>query len=991
MMDIHNLRIRTQLKLGFAILLMFVVVLGMVSYLQTEQIHQQTEIMYNHPLQVRRALGAIRGSIRSIQIEYRNMLLTDTEEKQAASLQMNETHEAEALLKFAVLRDKYLGPQTDVDNAWKAFVAWESLHKNGRDLIGTVNIKKSMARIANNGDIGIARNKLLDAIEKMDTFALEKGNDLYAASKALKDNLHRQLLLCIATIVFFSLAISYFLSQNIRRPLRELIRASQRFQEGEMDARSSYASPNEFGELSKAFNTLAENIQVNMVLNQQSAQLSGLMLREDDAKKFFCSTLANLAEHTGSHLAAVYLLSDDRNSYEHFESIGIDGAAKRSFDALRPEGEFGAALATREVQHIKDISTDTRFVFHTVTGKFIPREILTIPIHSNDAVVAIISLASVNSYPPLALQLIDTVHVTLSARIEGILGYKKIKEFSKKLEQQNIELQIQETEMAEQAAELRQQNSELEMQKQQLDEANRLKTVFLSNMSHELRTPLNSVIVLSGVLNRSLANKIPDEEYSYLEVIERNGKYLLALINDILDISRIESGREEFELTQFNANDLIAEEVSLIHPQALEKDIQLRHVNSNADIFIVGDRNKCRHILQNIIGNAVKFTENGSVEVTAQQNTSTLAITVTDTGIGMSADDLPHVFEEFRQVDGSTSRRYGGTGLGLAIAKKYATLLGGTISVNSTLGKGSEFTITLPLLYAVGNQYEAAEPTLAFQQTRKISSPTSVATLSTKTLLVVDDSEPVIIQLKDILEEKGYILQVARDGGEALASISRTIPDAMILDLMMPDTDGFEVLKKLREAELTSHIPILILTAKHITKEDLKVLKQNNVHQLIQKGDVNRNELLNAVATMIFPEPTTTIAPQRDLPVIQGKPVVLVVEDNPDNMLTTKALLIDKAIVIEAFDGKQGIEMAKEHRPHLILMDIGLPGMNGLDTLRAIRAEATLEHVPVIALTASALAYDRETILAEGFAAHILKPIDVRVFSQMIDEALYGR
>jgi signal transduction histidine kinase len=188
-------------------------------------------------------------------------------------------------------------------------------------------------------------------------------------------------------------------------------------------------------------------------------------------------------------------------------------------------------------------------------------------------------------------------------------------------------------------------------------------------MSHELRTPLNSVIALSGVLYRRLANQIPEEEYSFLEVIERNGKHLLSLINDILEISRIEAGREEIEITEFDAGSLAADVVSLIQPQAKQKKIELLQTARASDLFITSDANKCRHILQNIIGNSVKFTENGKVEVAARKSYNNIVITVADTGIGVAEDQLPHIFEEFRQADGSASRRFGGTGLGLAIAK----------------------------------------------------------------------------------------------------------------------------------------------------------------------------------------------------------------------------------------------------------------------------------------------------------------------------------
>jgi CheY-like chemotaxis protein len=207
---------------------------------------------------------------------------------------------------------------------------------------------------------------------------------------------------------------------------------------------------------------------------------------------------------------------------------------------------------------------------------------------------------------------------------------------------------------------------------------------------------------------------------------------------------------------------------------------------------------------------------------------------------------------------------------------------------------------------------------------------------------------------------------------------------------MMPGIDGFDVLKTIREAERTAHIPVLILTARHISKEELGFLKRNNIHQLIQKGDVNRGDLQNAVTTMAFPEQVPTEQPQRERRPIQGKPLLLVVEDNPDNMLTVKAILADNYRVIEASDGREGVEMARKHMPDLILMDIALPGMDGVEAFKAIRNDARLQHVPIIALTASAMVSDRETILAHGFDAYVAKPIDDRLFFKSINEALYG-
>lgn len=1135
-MNLKDLKIGTQLQFGFAIMLLFVIVLGAVAYRQTDEISQQTEIIYNHPLPVREAIGKFRSDILIIGLDMRDLMLAKSDQEKQITIQSVELASADALQQLNVLKDKYLGPRSDIDGADKAFINWNTARTENMKLVLSGEIERVKKNISSTGNLEIYREQMIDKINKIDEFATKKADTLYASSNDLNDSLNNQLIVLVIVIILLSILINYLISTNIRKPLVKLTDVAHRFYKGDMDARSGYISKNEYGNLSESFNLMAANIQMNTELDHNSADILRVMLSKTDANEFFKVSLSTLAAYTNSQIAAVYLLSNDKKTFDLFESLGADHNAKQSFDAGRFEGEFGVVLSSRKVQYIKNLPDDSSFVFHTVSGKYIPREMITIPILAGSEIIAIISLATINNYKDSSLKLIENILDTLSVRVEGVLAHRKIKEFLEKIEKQkeeietagkynrglieasidpmviidrdgritdvncstekviglprekligtdfaryftdpekalvvyeqvfklgdvqdfelamrhidghvtpvlynatvyrdeagevagvfaaarditeqkvtekelnrlndnltqrsenltlaNCELEAQKTELTSQSAELAEQNAELEMQKKLLQEGSQLKTSFLSNMSHELRTPLNSVIALSGVLNRRLDKKIPEEEYSYLEVIERNGKQLLSLINDILDISRIESGREEIEITKFNVNIVIDDVVSMVYPQAKHKKIKLLHKTDGSELFISSDANKCRHILQNLIGNAVKFTDKGKVEISVQQIGENISIAVSDTGIGIAENHLPHIFDEFRQADSSTSRRFGGTGLGLAIAKKYANMLGGTISVTSVTGSGSEFVLVMPLQIIVGNSMVETESTITFNLNNKQTNHIHVGDSTVKTILLVEDSEPAIIQMKDILEESGYHLLVAHHGGEALEIIAKTIPDAMILDLMMPGIDGFEVLKTIREAEPTAHIPVLILTAKHITKDELKFLKRNNVHELIQKGDVNRNDLQNAIASMVFPEPVETEKIEPILPIITGKPVVLVVEDNPDNMLTVKAVLADNYIVIEATDGASGIEMAKIHQPDLILMDIGLPGMDGIEAFKAIRKDLKLEHIPIIALTASAMTFDREAILASGVDAYIPKPIDEKVFFKTINEVLYGK
>ncbi len=959
-----TLKIGTQLEIGFSILLIMVILLGVVSNFQTNKLLSETDILFNHPFQVSNAISKIETNILMMDIAYGAFLETNNEGSRMQAIQEMEMAASESNKFFNVVKERFMGNRTDVDRAYIAFSTFRSLLEGqvkNTDAKSKKNIEKAK--------IQELRDDLFAKMSIIENFANNKATSSYNNSVKLHKDLKVKLIVIIILIILISLFINIVLLRSIQKPLRILTKVTQLFRNGNYNARSYYNNTNEFGLLSDSFNKLADQIQLQMDLSEKKASLSAAMLIENDTHTFFRSTLAAMLKLTNAQMAAIYVLSEDQNKLELYESIGLGESFRKTFDLNTLEGEMGPVLATNRIQLIKEVQKELPFVFETVYGSIRPREIMTIPLHSGDRVIATIHLANLNTFDAQSQLLVESALETLSARISGIMSTQKIKLYSEKMEVQNRELEIQKTEMSKQSETLLNQNTELEIQKKELDDANKLKTIFLSNMSHELRTPLNSVIALSGVLSRRLTNKIPQEEYSYLDVIERNGKHLLSLINDILDLSRIEAGREDLEILPFDATMLLNDMVDMILPQAKSKGIELIFKPENKELNVCSDLKKCRHILQNIIGNAVKFTETGQVEIRSKKEGEFILIEVRDTGIGIAESQQKHIFEEFRQADNSTSRRFGGTGLGLSIAKKYAELLGGSITVKSKPGDGSIFTLTLPIECSgeIPEHKVVHRNTESFQLKKKVET-------DGKTILLVDDSEPAIIQLCDVLEEGGYQMQIARNGLEALERISETVPDAMILDLMMPDMDGFEVLKTIREEDRTAHVPVLILTAKHITKEELRFLKRNNIHQLVQKGDINRKDLLKSVQEMAF----------------KKKPIILVVEDNPDNMLTAKALLSDQYQVVEAIDGNEALLMTRLHMPNLILMDIELPERDGIETFKVIRKDVRLQKIPIIALTASAMTSEREAILAHGFDGYIAKPIDEKIFTETIKNMIYG-
>jgi len=1020
-MNGKNLTIGMQLGIGLGIVLALVVLLGVVVVIQEASMWEETAGLYEHPLQVRRAIGELNADILMMHNGMKDVVLADNDHEIAENLQLIDTKEADAYKQFDILYSLYLGPRSDIDITYNDFVQWKSNRDETIRLVRAGNVTEAEKRIKSTGTGGAHVDKMLSDIGTISDFSKQRGDKFYADAQQHQEDLKIQLAILLSLILLLILGVSYFLLKKIRDPLRELTSVTEEYRRGRKDARSRYVSTDEIGVLAASFNGLADVVQSELQGKENAARIADVMLREEELPSFCRELLAVLLTFTGSQVGAVYLLNPEKSGFVLFESVGLQDSRKVSFSVMGREGEFGAALSTRQIQHIKEIPEDTRFIFSTVIGDIKPREILTIPVVSGQDIVAMISLASVRPYSATAIRLVRDSWGILTARFNGVLAFKKIQDFSGILEQQNSELTEKSRELAQQAevmreqnaemavqaevmreqnAEMtvqanvmREQNTELELQKKQLDDANRLKSVFLSNMSHELRTPLNSVIALSGVLNRRLSGKIPEEEYSYLDVIERNGRHLLSLINDILDLSRIEAGREEISLSHFPVKELVSAVVAMIEPQATGKHLTLNNRVSETLPPITSDLTKCQHILQNIVANAVKFTSEGSVDITAAVAGDEILITVTDTGIGIDEESLRYIFDEFRQADERIARNYGGSGLGLSIARKYARMLNGSIDVQSTKGSGSVFTLRLPLTLSLNPLKDTPGEIPEYSVPARAGDQPSLTQGKEQTILVVEDSEPAVIQIKDILTGQGYKVQVARNGKEALEQIDLELPDAMILDLMMPEVDGFMVLKQIRANEKTAQIPVLILTAKHITRDELRVLKGNHIHQLIQKGDVSRSGILAAVSAMVL-VPRDQELPVEEIParpIMLKRPTILVVEDNPDDMVTVRALLKDRYTVIEATNGRSGIEHVRARTPDLILMDLSMPIMDGFTMLDAIRREEHLKRIPVIAVTARAMKGDREEILSYGFNAYLSKPVDGGLLEQTIHEVLYGK
>lgn len=399
------------------------------------------------------------------------------------------------------------------------------------------------------------------------------------------------------------------------------------------------------------------------------------------------------------------------------------------------------------------------------------------------------------------------------------------------LKEKNKSLELQSSDLEKLTHVIRRQNKKLERFRKIAENANNLKSEFLSNMSHEIRTPLNSILTLSRVLLLKCKDKLNREEIEYIEIIERNGKKLFSLLSDILELSKIEAGVIDLKPRELSIISLIEVITENLEQSAEVKGIKMNFTYPSSPPQVESDESCLIQIFQNIIGNALKFTQKGSVNIEASFDSDTAVIKVIDTGIGIAPEDLPYIFDEFRQLDGTLARKFDGTGLGLAIAHKSAMLIYGVISVESKPDEGSIFTVRLPLKWK-GDPRVKKNGKAGDEKTFKLIKMPSDADIHKKTkgpdekpkILIIEDDPDNLVIIKVLLENE-YILLTAQDGMNGLEIALSRKPDAILLDMALPKMNGFMVVKRLKEKSFTQNIPVIAMTALTLDEDKKRIIE----------------------------------------------------------------------------------------------------------------------------------------------------------------------
>jgi PAS domain S-box-containing protein len=491
-------------------------------------------------------------------------------------------------------------------------------------------------------------------------------------------------------------------------------------------------------------------------------------------------------------------------------------------------------------------------------------------------------------------------------------------------------------------------NRELELRNREVERATQLKSKFLASMSHELRTPLNAIVGFSDLMAEGVSGELNPKQQRFVNHIKQGSAHLLQLINDILDLSKIESGQLELRCEDFQVKDALPEVLSTIRPLAMAKNIQVRQT-METDLPVYADRVRFKQILYNLISNAVKFTpKDGRIDVDCREENGQISVAVTDTGIGIKAEHRELIFEEFRQVEGSNANPNQGTGLGLAITRRLVEQQGGRISVASELEKGSCFTFTLP---SGSKTYAQTQPTGV------LSNPAVIVSSgrSKPLILIVDDEFPARELIASYLDPE-YRTALAESGAEAVKKAQQLRPDAITLDVLMPGGTGFETLVALRKTPDTANIPIIIVS----------IVDQKQVGFALGAADylikpIRKPVLLETIRKHVPPPEDEDCA-------------LLLVDDDPKTLELLEETLRSAGYETQSVQcGARALEVLSSKLVSGVLLDLLMPGMDGFQVIRHVRQEPTLKDLPIFVMTGKTLTQQEIELLSRETQAFFHK------------------
>lgn len=1054
-MKFQNLKIGTRLAAGFAIIMILIFFILLFALDNIRTLSDQTTRLYKHPFTVTNAVKSIHAE--SIEIREKIYLMIIYADKIDSLSRVIDSLDYNIGTEFDILKERFLGKMVDVDNVR---IAFEALRQSRDEIVADLkdgNLEKARLHIM----------KRTTAVSRFDAelndvirFTKYKGETFYKEAVETDRETVQNTVIAFIALIFLSGLTGYLITQSIRNPLIAITEGVKNIENGDFYSDIKVDSKDEAGTLAGAINKMSQSLgDLNKTISERDwiktgiNELNFVMRGELEVKELANKVVEFYIQYFGATVGTFYVMNTQRTGLQLTGgyALGNDGLTKQ-FYSLK-EGLVGECASSGE-QIVLEQLPENYFFISSSTGSTSPANVVISPIFEDDKVIGVIELGSLIPFSGSHLELLRITSESVGIAVESarsrsalndllmqtqqlaeelLVQQEELRTSNEKLEAQSEELRAANEELEEQSEKLqksenllRTQQEELQVTNEELEEKNdslqkqkailqkaredleiqteelaiasKYKSEFLANMSHELRTPLNSLLILSKMLADNKSGNLNKDQIESAQVIYRSGSDLLLLINEILDLSKIEAGKMDIHSGTLNLSQLHIKLKSDFKHSADEKGVALEfRINENAPESIESDQLRVEQIIKNLISNAIKFTRVGKVTVetgipssdvnlvrSGLKNDECIFISVSDTGIGIPPEKQKLIFQAFQQADGSTAREFGGTGLGLSISKELAHLLGGEIQLQSKSGVGSTFTLYLPLVWhpehgktpSLDTLNLMAEPpvtplisTLRVNETapQLIDDDRNSINMEDKSILIIEDDLTFAKLLYNECKEKNFHGLIALSGGEGLQLARKYSPTAILLDLGLPDMNGIEVLDFLKADSNTRHIPVHIISAESVSMDAFKHGAVGFFTKPAQREDIE--EALTRLESF-------SAEKIKDL---------LIVEDDRNLRLSISKLIEGPDVKITTVaTGEDALNAVKETSFDCIILDIGLPDMSGFQLLKSISGIGS-NIPPVIVYTGRELSKQEDTELRNYADSIIIK--GVRSEERLLDEA----
>lgn len=1029
--------LKKNLIAGYGISLFLLLISGIASFISIRQLLHAQELV-EHTGSVIEKVEGVRLAIREGEAGQRGYLLTMREEFLGPYRTANEKS-LDLAAEIAVLTSDNPQQQEDMDDLKSLiqerfnqmdFVIKRRLNDRVIDSVGLEKGRLAQVHLW----------KLLDVIEKREVALLKKRTDetnLFASATPLMILVASLLALAVTIVSFIKVNSDFEKRRKLQQKLEqrnleisEKIRVTEevtgRIASGDFSVRVSGHYAEVLGVLAPSINQMASALDQSFTdladkewLQTGIAAINELMIGERDLDALTQKLIRYIAAYTDSGLGAFYLALDE-HSMTLAASVNVNKQRARHI-VHHGEGVAGQAAESRNLVWVKNVE-HAELTIDFSGGSLKPSGIIAIPIFFNSKFKGVIELASANPYSDTVIEFLKIAVYNIGMAINAVRDHNRLQELLAETQAQSEELQAQHTELENinaeleaqaeklqaseeelrvQQEELQQANLELEERSKSLEEKNetilarnldiqqkadalaestRYKSEFLANMSHELRTPLNSILLLSRLLAENHDGNLNEEQIEFMSVIESSGKGLLTLIDEILDLSKIEAGKMTLEWQPVSVQGVTQELRQLFEPMARDKGLELRmEIEPGLPEEIETDKLRLEQILRNLLSNALKFTKEGSVSMKLTRTDQAISFAVKDTGIGIPENKQSIVFDAFQQADGSTRRNFGGTGLGLSISRELAQLLGGQITLASKEGKGSEFTLTIPL--RKGETVPETKPPL--DDLPVVTTPTDefVAEVipqpidddrdaigeGERVLLIIEDDISFAKALLDYARSKGYKGIVAVRGDEGLSLALRHQPSGILLDVQLPVMSGWDVMEALKSNVRTRAIPVHMMSAHEVR------------HRSLTKGAVdfiNKPVAYEKLEEMFLKiEQALSKNPKK----------VLIVEENPKHAQALALFLESFHLTAEIRNSVgDSVKALTTDDVDCVILDMGVPAQRSYELLESIKQSEGLSNLPIIVFTGSNLSVNEEARIRQYADSIVVKTVNS--YQRILDE-----